>query len=56
MIAMWPWIALATLGVIVGTGVGSRALRWIPEIWFRRVLAVVLAILGSAMLVRGFQG
>jgi uncharacterized protein len=56
MIAMWPWIALATLGVTVGTIVGSRALWWIPEIWFRRVLAVVLAILGSAMLIRGFQG
>jgi hypothetical protein len=56
MIAIWPWIALATLGVIVGTVVGSRALRWIPEVWFHRVLATVLAILGSAMLVRGFQG
>jgi hypothetical protein len=56
MIAIWPWIALATIGVIGGTVLGSRALRWIPEVWFRRVLALVLAILGAAMSVRGFRG
>ena len=56
MIALWPWITLATVGVIIGTVLGSRALRWIPEIWFRRVLALVLVILGGAMVVRGFQG
>jgi uncharacterized membrane protein YfcA len=53
MLAMWPSIALATFGVVVGTVVGSRALRWIPEVWFRRVLALVLAILGAAMLLGG---
>jgi uncharacterized membrane protein YfcA len=56
MIAIWPWIALATLGVVIGTVVGSRALRWIPEVWFRRVLAAILASLGGTMLARGLQG
>jgi uncharacterized membrane protein YfcA len=56
IIAIWPSIALATLGVVGGTVVGSRALGKIPEVWFRRVLAGVLAMLGGAMLVRGFQG
>jgi uncharacterized membrane protein YfcA len=32
---------------------GSRALRRMPERWFGRLLALVLALLGSAMLVRG---
>jgi uncharacterized membrane protein YfcA len=51
--AIWPWVALATVGVIIGTLLGSRVLAGIPEAWFRRVLALILAILGVAMLVRG---
>jgi uncharacterized membrane protein YfcA len=53
--AMWPWVTLATVGVVVGTVLGSRTLVRIPEIWFRRVLAVILAILGGAMFFRGLQ-
>jgi uncharacterized membrane protein YfcA len=50
--AIWPWVALATAGVILGTVLGSRVLVRIPDVWFRRVLAVVLALLGGTMLVR----
>jgi uncharacterized membrane protein YfcA len=50
---LWPWIALASVGVTIGTLLGSRVLAGIPELWFRRVLACILAILGTAMLVRG---
>ena len=46
------WIALAIAGVIAGTVIGSRTLGRIPDIWFRRVLALTLAVLGVAMLVR----
>ena len=46
------WILLAIAGVVAGTIVGSRALGHIPEVWFRRVLALVLAVLGVAMLLR----
>ena len=46
------WILLAIAGVVAGTIVGSRALGRIPEVWFRRVLSLVLAVLGVAMLFR----
>ena len=52
MLALWPSIALATLGVALGTVLGGGVLRRIPEVWFRRVLAVMLALLGVAMLLR----
>jgi uncharacterized membrane protein YfcA len=39
-------------GVVIGTVIGSRALGRIPDVWFRRVLALMLAILGVAMLLR----
>jgi uncharacterized membrane protein YfcA len=51
--ALWSPIIIATIGVILGTLVGARVLRRIPEVWFHRVLAVVLAILGVTMVMRG---
>jgi uncharacterized membrane protein YfcA len=44
------WIASA--GVVAGTIAGARVLRRIPEPMFRRIVAVVLAILGVALLLR----
>jgi uncharacterized membrane protein YfcA len=45
-------IGLATLGVAIGTVLGSRVLGRIPEAWFHRTLALVLALLGGTMVVR----
>lgn len=53
--AIWPWVALATVGVTIGTVIGSRVLVRIPDFWFRRVLALILAVLGGAMLIRGVR-
>jgi uncharacterized protein len=55
LIQLWDWTVAATAGVTIGTVLGSRALARIPEVWFRRVLAIVLAALGSAMVIRGFR-
>ena len=53
MSSMWVAIGIATVGVVLGTLVGSRVLARLPDVWFHRVLAVVLAALGTAMVVRG---
>src|ERR687897_1808120 len=50
MFMLWPWIALGTIGVVAGTVLGSRVLKRVPEVWFRRVLALILALLGFVML------
>ena len=47
------WVALATAGVLAGTVLGHRVLARIPERWFRRTVAVILALLGAAMLAQG---
>jgi len=49
------WVALATAGVLAGTVLGHRVLARIPERWFRRTVAVLLAMLGAAMLVQGVR-
>lgn len=48
-----PWVMLAIVGVLAGTVLGNRVLARIPERWFRRTVAVVLALLGTAMFARG---
>ena len=53
--SMWMPILIATVGVTIGSLVGSRVLARIPEIWFHRVLAAVLAGLGASMLARGLS-
>jgi len=53
MAAVAPWMALAALGVTIGTLLGSRTLDWIPDAWFGRLVAVVLAVLGVTMLLQG---
>ena len=46
--------AIATAGVVAGTFAGARFLRTIPEPLFRRVVAVLLAVLGVSLLLRAF--
>ena len=46
-------IILATAGVLAGTFVGHRLLQTIPERWFRRTVAIILALLGATMVIRG---
>jgi len=50
--AMRGPMVIATIGVVAGTLVGMRVLRTIPETMFRTMVAIVLAILGVALLVR----
>jgi uncharacterized protein len=50
--AMRRPMLIATIGVAAGTIAGTRLLRRIPETMFRKVVAILLAILGAALLVR----
>jgi uncharacterized membrane protein YfcA len=55
LLAMWPTVAAATVGVVVGTLFGHRVLIRIPEERFRLIVAVTLAVLGGAMLITGVR-
>lgn len=48
--ALWPVIAGATVAVVAGTVLGSRLLVRIPHGLFRRVVAVLLLLLGVYMI------
>jgi uncharacterized membrane protein YfcA len=50
LLRMWPMILLLTAGVLVGTVIGTPILRRIPDSMFRRGLAVLLIVLGVALI------
>lgn len=53
--AAWPLAALATASVVAGTLAGRRVLSRVPERQFHRLVAAVLAVLGTAMLIAGVR-
>ena len=52
LLAIWPLIALATAGVVMGTFTGMRFLPRVPDRVFRRLVAVLLLALGAWMVLR----
>jgi uncharacterized protein len=54
LLEMWPTVAAATVGVVIGTLFGHRLLMRIPEERFRMIVAVTLGVLGGAMLISAF--
>jgi uncharacterized protein len=51
IVAIWPLILAATVGVVIGTVSGTRILGRVPQRIFRRVIAVLLMVLGVYMMV-----
>ena len=51
--ALLVQIAIATLGVIIGTLFGTRLLKWIPERIFRVIVSALILALGIYMVSRG---
>jgi uncharacterized membrane protein YfcA len=49
----WQWIAVMTAGVIVGTILGMKILRRIPENRFMTVVSVLLIALGVWLIAKG---
>jgi uncharacterized membrane protein YfcA len=50
---IWPLAATATVGVVIGTAVGTRVLGRLPQRVFRRTMAVLLLALGVYMATTG---
>ncbi|HEV8267161.1 MAG TPA: sulfite exporter TauE/SafE family protein [Thermoanaerobaculia bacterium] len=52
ILGMWPLVAVATGGVLLGTLLGGRLLRRVPEKVFGKVVSSLVLVLGLFMLVR----
>lgn len=50
MLDVWPFVLIATIGAVAGTALGTRVLGRLPQSLFRTVVALLLLLLGIAML------
>jgi uncharacterized protein len=50
---IWPLVLTATGGVVIGTAFGTRLLGRVPRHIFRRLVALLLIVLGVYMIVFG---
>ena len=50
IVRAWPTVGVLTAGVLAGTFLGAPILRRVPEWLFRRLLAVLLMLLGAALI------
>ncbi len=53
MLAIWPLVVVAIAAVVIGTAVGTRVLGRLPQQLFRKVIAVLLIVLGLYMALAG---
>jgi hypothetical protein len=51
IVANWPYVVVATIGVLAGTVLATPILRRLPEDTFRRFVFVVVAALGVLLIV-----
>ena len=51
LLGVWPIVATACGGVLLGTLAGKKLLGWIPEELFHRIVSGLLVALGMAILV-----
>jgi hypothetical protein len=50
IVAVWPLLLVATVGVMAGTAIGTPLLARMPAHVFRRLLSVLLVLLGTYMI------
>ena len=53
VIAAWPQILIGTLGTVLGTWFGIKFLRSISESIFRKLLGILIFLLGIYMILKG---
>ncbi|MGH7555673.1 MAG: TSUP family transporter [Longimicrobiales bacterium] len=51
--AEWRLVLAACVGVVLGTALGTRVLARLPDPLFRRIIAVLLLVLGLYMMTAG---
>jgi uncharacterized membrane protein YfcA len=53
ILAIWPLLLAATVGVVIGTAAGTRILERLPQRTFHRAVGIALIVLGLATAIGG---
>ena len=52
----WPLIGVELIGVIIGSMIGPRTSKYIPDIWLKRLFVLLALYVGLRYTTKGFLG
>jgi uncharacterized membrane protein YfcA len=56
VVVYWPLIGVELLGIFVGSMIGPRTSKYIPDIWLKRIFVVLAIYVGIRYTSKGFLG
>ncbi len=56
VVIFWPLIGVELIGVFVGSMIGPRTSKYIPDIWLKRLFVVLALYVGLRYTTKGFLG
>ncbi len=56
VVVYWPLIGIELLGIFVGSMIGPRTSKYIPDIWLKRLFVVLAIYVGIRYTSKGFLG
>ena len=56
VVVFWPLIGVELIGIFVGSMIGPRTSKYIPDIWLKRLFVVLAIYVGLRYTTKGFLG
>ncbi len=56
VVVYWPLIGIELIGIFVGSMIGPRTSKYIPDIWLKRLFVVLAIYVGLRYTTKGFLG
>ena len=56
VVVFWPLIGVELVGIFVGSMIGPRTSKYIPDIWLKRLFVVLAVYVGLRYTTKGFLG
>ncbi|UCD35057.1 MAG: sulfite exporter TauE/SafE family protein, partial [Nitrospiraceae bacterium] len=56
VVVYWPLIGVELFGIFVGSMIGPRTSKYIPDIWLKRLFVVLAVYVGIRYTSKGFLG
>ncbi len=56
VVVYWPLIAAELVGIFVGSMIGPRTSKYIPDVWLKRLFVVLALYVGLRYITKGFLG
>jgi uncharacterized membrane protein YfcA len=56
VVVYWPLIGMELFGIFIGSMIGPRTSKYIPDIWLKRIFVVLAIYVGTRYTSKGFLG